>query len=525
MIPRISIWSQKVDIPFRLVERPVDDYWLEKQARAIQGAQAEILRIAPAAMYILSSIAGRRIMNPVRWVILDSLQDVLIGNLRTVYPERQDILGPTFGEVLGVLFLALKMAGDVEIVRLLEGNEGKVPDYLLLQTSNGQTTTHPLECKGVVGDVHNINDRQNLDVCQRIRDFRKDGLEQLCQGDLQDTGRRVQIRASSYGALSPSSINLSVSYIPDARILTMVSNQVEFASRACCNENDMNCLKCIDAGYAGYTNIVSVLHREEISDGTPLDSALRSVIAKYRSAMRDLWAEDDKHFTKSFQNLTNTFSDIERDATVSYLVVSLLEEATRKGFDVREVNTDLLLDLVTTDEQDRVESLRQEVVQRDHAEIPAIEYTTGADMIEYIGMQRDIVDHREEQSTQPGQKVFLRDELMGHRVNGTVTFQDNKILMRLTTVEVGPDAYEALKSFTENLIAQARGRSSSRFELDWRNAEVELMGGEKSLSLGECWDKYPYTHSRKSLPGITAWVSRYGRAEVIVRLDTPSRSE
>lgn len=77
---------------FRLSIRPFDDIRLDKQVVEIQKSKHRYITITPGALYILSSIAGRRMTEPARWILFDSLRDILNGNLRSQYPEKQDLL-------------------------------------------------------------------------------------------------------------------------------------------------------------------------------------------------------------------------------------------------------------------------------------------------------------------------------------------------------------------------------------------------------------------------------------------------
>jgi hypothetical protein len=524
MIPRISLWTRGVDIPFRLVKRPFDEYYLTAQAEEIQQASPEILRITPAAMYILSSITGRRIVDPIRWVILDSLQDVLTGNLRTIYPERQDLLASTFGELLGALFFALQLKGNIEIIRLLESNDSKVPDYAILQSQGNDSILHLLECKGIVGDVRNINQRQNLDVCKRIRRFRKAGLDQLRQvGPEVSSGPRVKVQSSNPDSLisrNTSSINLSVAYIPDARILTLIQNDVEFAERACCTKYGINCLKCLDSGFSDHTNVINVLHREQTGISTSIRSDLRDFFNAYRVAQRDLWAEDNWHFISSIRNLARLAIESDYDSNIYQLAVTLLEEGTRCGFNLREIeDSDWFNILQDSSQYDRMRQLRRKIRKRDYRftanETQSVKRKTIPAYIEEY-LRSDPHDLR---NTHFGTTLIFRDGVAGHKINGTVSFHNDTALIRLTMESSRQTEYETLRSFATDAIRQIRNNSRP---IEWREAKIELPEKEQKLSFGECWDEFPYSHPSANIPGITAWVSRYGRAEITVRTDTPN---
>ncbi|MDP9310841.1 MAG: hypothetical protein M3R24_08095 [Chloroflexota bacterium] len=189
---------------------------------------------------------------PIRWVLLDSLNDILSGNLRNDYPEGQDLLASTFGEMLGALLMAFRLKGEVEIVRLMETNSGKTPDFLIFeQTLNGKLA-HLLECKGSVEDVRNINQRasKRLDVCQHIRDFRGRGEEQLDQVVLKDlkvgpmviTHRKNLSFGLAQGVVTK---NLVITCVPDGRILRLLDVTITQAPRGACAGKHHQCTDCM----------------------------------------------------------------------------------------------------------------------------------------------------------------------------------------------------------------------------------------------------------------------------------------
>lgn len=44
------------------------------------------------------------------------------------------------------------------------------------------------------------------------------------------------------------------------------------------------------------------------------------------------------------------------------------------------------------------------------------------------------------------------------------------------------------------------------------------QNAQKRFPIGESWDLFPYPNSRSGFPGITAWLTNDGKAEIIVRL-------
>jgi hypothetical protein len=202
--PRITLWTEPLNMPLRMSIRPFDEAKIvTEQAKDIQFRRpARVIKVTAGSLYILSAVVGRRMTESVRWVLFDSLQEILIGDLRTIYPEKQDLLAATFGELLGVILLALHLGGTIEVIRLLESQHGMMPDYLLVQTASSSPTVHILECKGSVEDVRNINGRPGkIDICQEQRDrFTKEAREQLTKIQLNNItthGLRNEVVADS----------------------------------------------------------------------------------------------------------------------------------------------------------------------------------------------------------------------------------------------------------------------------------------------------------------------------------------
>ncbi|HEU5376204.1 MAG TPA: hypothetical protein VFV38_12235, partial [Ktedonobacteraceae bacterium] len=73
----------------------------------------------------------------------------------------------------------------------------------------------------------------------------------------------------------------------------------------------------------------------------------------------------------------------------------------------------------------------------------------------------------------------------------------------------------SLKRYMQAIIARFRG--SAYQKLDWRD-EYFRMDVQRKLRLGQSWDKYPYPNTGNGLPGVTAWISLQGTAEMIIRL-------
>lgn len=513
IVPRISLKSVPFDLPIRLAVRPLGEKPVRPLAAEIQ-ANTDTITITPGAFYILSNIAGRRVVNPIRWVLLDSLRDILTNGLPTVFPERQDLLASTFGEMLGAIVLAINLGSDVEIVRLLDSSLGTTPDFLILENANNGQVAHLLECKGTVKDVVNVNERGRIDLCSDIRSFRKKGRLQL-ENVTWSKVRRGQsvIAQTNRSALadSASSKNLAVVCVPDERLLRMTDPSVSKPRHSCCDTT--HCLECVK--FSRYqSNVIAVLYREGISPGTKFDNSLSQFVSRYRNAERAKWSRNDAVFAREFNQLTasSNISTWQVDQeTVALLATGLIEAGILEGIDIRETYGELLTELVPEDSkasidrllstarsvQETWETRRSETVNQEKFESTLLENQwiqgTGKLLVNNLRSNRESIYGSAE-----------RDE----RSDATVT--------RLSTGQANENAFNALRDYAGKLISSLRGNRS----VNWQDEYVESIG--KRIELGVSWDEFPYPNPSRDLdlPGITAWVSRDGRAEIIVRRRT-----
>jgi hypothetical protein len=511
-IPRISLWTPEFHMPVRLAIRPFTDHRLDAQAQQIQADTQKPITITPGAMYILSSIAGRRIVEPIRWVLLDSLRDILIGNLRTEYPERQDLLAATYGEILGALLLALQLGDKVEIVRLLESNNSQTPDFLLLEPTSDGEVAHLLECKGVVADVHNINQRSALDVCQCIRSFRTSGKKQLDQIKMRTvkSGPRVVTRNFRHGlGKSVATKNLTVVYVPDARIPRLIDPRVQFPTYQRCAGQGADCIQCLTSSVDyRHSNIISVLHQERVASRT-LNKGLMGFIRRYRSVQRALWSEDDDGFVSELNRLIEYLSTREPSSgvwgTTTLLTSTLFEAGVALALDVREAQMEYLREFSPPPIRDRIDWDLNRFQRWEGQERPELTRLSVERFFSRVG-SGEIASQ---------EKLLLDMPEHPHGIRGAAERYNANTIVRLTVNRPSAEAFETLKIRIENLIEQ----SSRRRDIDWHKEYVE-QGGTR-LDFGISWDKYPYPHpKRANLPGFTAWVAYDGRAELIIRRRT-----
>ncbi len=542
-IPRITLWTQPFRLPFRLALEGFNDGALSKQARQVQ-RKHDFITITPGAMYILSQAAGRRITEPVRWVLLDSLSDILAGKLRTEYPERQDLLAATFGEILGALVLSLQLGQNVEIIRLLESNNIQTPDFILLERSGNIVKGHLLECKGSVLDVNNVNQRKKVDVCQDIRNARRRGDAQLenIELDKLKTGSGIMLGQSQIASgltASMTSKNLSVVVVPDGRLPGSIASTVEMATRQACHR--VNCVQCLSSkspSLAG--NLITVLHRETLSPQRSLDNELRIFLQTYQNVQRALWAEHDREFTERANLLINFIprSDLpdSMKRSLPVMIVPTLEVGANYNLDLTDLNFEslwaLLDDIPLPREFElsefRLSDLLQTIFMEKSRQDIAQERKMSFNQYEFISMADFDVVVRELHTSEPERapKILTSpdtprlgrdaqnfdDDSPGiSRVAEYYPFE-NATRLRLFVDRISAKSYNALKREAERLISNFRRNSQL---INWQLEYFEYQG--KKWKLGESWDKFPHPHISNELPGITAWIARDGRAEIIVR--------
>lgn len=568
--PRITLWTQPFKMAFRLSIRPFDDNSLNRQVVDIQAPNYRYITITPGALYILSSIVGRRMTEPARWILFDSLRDILNGNLRTQYPEKQDLLASTFGELLGVILLTQHLGGNVEIIRLLESNYGKMPDFLLIQTTTTAQTVHILECKGRVEDVHNINNRMTkYDLCHEIRRFRDNAIEQIQTMDFSQA--KAGPRTVVYQSKPPFGIsclaateNVLISSVPDARIIDRCRSSVRFADRKKCGPK-VTCKMCItNLQDPSQANVISVLHQREIASKSKLDIGLLSFIARYRSVQRAVWSGNDIFFEASLNKLIDHLSDEAlRDVLPSAILMAITlietaisEELTHAHLDIsrlgviapeylhgviEQINNDFLriYDAISKQPASRRQTIQTEMPDPINATL----FSDTISSINLPSMEDDNVEQRNEgqdslldaQDREKPQwyainqsirqisdfiekaytkaKLLIGNTIQGDYIYGSVQHADHAIIVvRLTSAKMN---YDALKYYVVGLITQLH--SPATRPVRWQKEYFQDNDREKFF-VGESWDEFPYPNSTNDLfPGITAWIARDGRAEIIVR--------
>lgn len=579
-IPRISLWTDPFAMPLRLATRLSFRNGVAREMFTDQAGQIQanhcVLSITPGAMYILSSVAGRRIVDPVRWVLLDSLHDVLDGELRTRGVEHQDLLDSTFGEILGALCTALSLDGNAEIIRLVEGSKGKSPDFFVIELlPGGERRYHLLECKGSVQDVNNINARDEIDLCAQIRQRRNDAEEQLryflSHNVILKPGVAISVRRRPRaGGNKPqprpwryaTSINAAVVCVPDGRI-PLESTASKRPKRSCCKTAAQQCLTCITArGSGASANAIVALFQEDVPHSSIIQGNLDQFLVLLRQADHAIWADDEGALNRAAQEAirvtVEASDDRELQAAELALVLNVLEEAVQQELNLNEDTIGFLATQPLEDDQMRLEQLslvsrrrRQRLRRQEEAVVVEVEEVA----IRLVNLPR--------QSRLTVRTGFYRVGLnIPNAVEGTVRSEGEAAIIRLVAdlstlrsdAEDEPQGYEGLRRLVEQLIDRIRWQTYQRLRerfpkrswpdyvnlsLVWRSEEAVLtqlttgsvISGQaplelqhpqpKVLQVGHSWDKFPYPSSYYGLPGITTWVARDGRAEIIVRFPEP----
>jgi hypothetical protein len=271
-----------------------------------------------------------------------------------------------------------------------------------------------------------------------------------------------------------------------------------------------------------FSNSIGVIHRKKNLD-EPLEQEIQAFIAQYRNARRALWAEDDDDFVTQFDQLNRLIRDIFMDRprrremfdTAALMAISLYQAGTDQELRTGEIEFGLLRELVDEELRARIDKARTEARREKLTRLELV------GRIEFEGLVERLVST---EKRVPGEKLLIesqRDtgEDADYGIRGTAVYYEDAKVVRLTANQTSGGAYDALKDYVERLIqtVRRRRRPTTDFSrsLSWKDEYAELQGNR--LYFGESWDEYPYPHPAGDLPGITTWVSGYGRAEIIIR--------
>ncbi|WP_152603471.1 MULTISPECIES: hypothetical protein [Burkholderia] len=173
------------------------------------------------AVDILLSISGRRLAPSAARAVTPSMWETLTGQLTSTSDEPQDAFTSTYGELLGLMLRIVQLGGQLDIVRIIESNEGPSPDYLLISQAMAHRSYHLLECKGSTVDHYSVkrNNGASLYVCAGLADQRNAAREQLdsqlAHGRL---GETISVSRGGVLTLPAHSAAISCVSVPDGRI-------------------------------------------------------------------------------------------------------------------------------------------------------------------------------------------------------------------------------------------------------------------------------------------------------------------
>jgi hypothetical protein len=430
-----------------------------------------------------------------------------------------------------------------------------------------------------VEDVRNINDRTGrIDICQQQRDRFQEAKVQIAKIQLntKNTGPRATIHQEIPFdvAQQASSQNVLVSAVPDGRIMRLCSSQVQFTTRVQCQT--VTCKKCMTnprnpaQSYPSVpANIISVLYHEQMTD-KGIQEQLLNFLAHYRTAQRSIWSGNDFFFNREWHIIIERViraADLRAFLpSVLFMVITLVEAAVGEDLTSFDFQVEPLRDIAPEELKNILQEVdaqfrqarefsrgeeRQANDRFDPGNIPGLsddittrEFPVGGDEtpfseegfeerwkaahaaaheqveIEPSNAERKwyadepgIVKVKDFIERETAAKLLMGSPMLNDYVYGAARREDDlTIIIRLVSLTRN---YVALKTYVEGLIASLRFPNAP--PPDW---EMEYLKEEnqKPFVVGESWDEYPYPNPNSSrLPGITAWLSVDGRAQIIVR--------
>jgi len=355
-----------------------------------------------------------------------------------------------------------------------------------------------------------------------------------------------------------ASENILISSIPDARIINRCRSSVNFASRKKCSPK-VTCRMCITSlQNSSQANVISVLHQRKIASKSKRAQELLFFIARYHSVQRAAWSGNDIFFEASLNNFINRLSDqILQDVLPSaiFMTVTLIEVAISEELTQANINTQVLTEIATEPLRDILEqvntdflrlhdAIRRQIIRTEMPDptgtilfsdtisptnLPSIEDENVQQQNEEPDRLPDIQDEENPQWYATNQsirrisdfigeaytktKLLIGTVIQGDYIYGSVQYEDRTItIIRLTSTKMD---YAALKHYVVGLITQIRPPYARA--VSWQKEYFQENDREKNF-IGESWDEFPYPHpTDDAFPGITAWLARDGRAEIIVR--------
>lgn len=509
-------WTTRVEIPVRLITLPLDGVTLDEQAESIQSASSEVLETSVGALSMLAQISGRRIPPSMRAAIPDAILEILQGQLDTTSGETQDMLAPTLGEVFGSLFFVLESGGDADVIRVIEDVRQSNPDYLVVQPGYRGLSLSILECKGTTTDFHVARQRAQLDICGRMWQRRRQGINQLNLPSASQLGNGLSFFHSVHASRSPLTEGVravSVTCAPDGRLLRSHIGVRPPGRRAC---QSTNCIECSRA-HTGEANLIVSLNKQEMAPDEPLGTDLIAFLQAYRSCEQALWSGNERHLGQAYRKLLRQAAQFERSdiERLSNFLLAPLARAVVLGLPIE------LSDVQLSEFPDAFRSefalLREEL---------STELARGERR--GLGDVASLYPQWSERGELPEGTVRLEDRLHETEFKGLVKDIGEGVLdIRIcplwsefgVTYEDSRTTHE-MRSVAERIIRDLRPPAAPPIRVPWSRASVRFRGHR--YVIGEYWNLLPIPYRKRGWPGFTAWIGRDGRTQIICRFSRRS---
>ena len=267
---------------------------LHKQTDEIRKPAGQ-LEFDDITVEILLSVSGRRLAPSAARAVAPSMWETLSGQLNSSSDEPQDAFTSTYGELLGLMLRIAQLGGHLDIVRIIESNEGPSPDYLLISRAGHGRTYHLLECKGSSVDHHAVQRTHgsSLYICESLAAQRNEARAQLdsrlAYGRF---GNSVSVSKTGVLTLPAHSAAISCVSVPDGRMAAAWQQLLQpITTRACAK---LTCSPCIVRRDAIPANPAPVI---------PASNPLMANVIAVMAEKRLLWIVGDPEGTELMERI------------------------------------------------------------------------------------------------------------------------------------------------------------------------------------------------------------------------------
>jgi hypothetical protein len=251
-----------------------------------------------------------------------------------------------------------------------------------------------------------------------------------------------------------------------------------------------------------------------------INNEFSTFLTSYRRTQRAIWADDDNEFRDALNALVQQIGasdiDFELQQTEAFVAASLVEAGSDQELDFDGVSTEVIQSAV----RELLELPFDEIIDEARRE----KRIRRKEKITIDINDEDITSRINNQHLRPEVKFLMQDwrkyiepTNLRPEISGSVQSYDSNVIIRLTVNPITLESLNELQQYVERQIRRLRGPRNDA-SIEWREEYVQL--GERKQIIGYSWDLFPFPHIVNHTPGITAWRSNEGRAEIIVR---PSR--